>query len=183
MHWSEWSTSISHVIFPQHNRHQSQLQYTQDTCEALSSPRNSPSINYLRDFPLSNLSSSFHSNHSLHHATTLYSIPLVPKPPFSSSLLLPVFLSLPSNCIPHAIQATPLFSNANHCLSQSCCMPFYNPHFPPLYVGVALHILLHDRLLFYSLFEDPFLVTYLHPLLSHHGIFSLQLNVHFVIHS
>ena len=106
---------------------------------------------YLHGFTLNNLP----SNHSLHHATTLYSILLVSKPPSSPSLLPPVFPSLPSNCIPHAIQATPLFSNFNHCLWQSCCMSFYNPPFPAT-VCWGCTTRLHDRLPFYSLFENLF---------------------------
>ena len=141
MHWSDSLTSISRVIFPQHNHHQSQLQYTQDTCKALSSPRNSPSITYMAS--LSNLSFSFCSNLSLHHATTLlhpscFQATLHPTPPPLTTTA--SFPSLPSNCIPHAIQATPLFSNFHHCLSQFSIIPL----FLPLYVGVALYQCMTD---------------------------------------
>ena len=61
-------------------------------------------------------------------------------------------------------------------------MPFYNPSIPTT-VCWGCTIPIHDKVPFYSLFENPFLVTYLHPLLSVPCIFSLQLSVHFVIHS
>ena len=109
---------------------------TQDTCKALS--RSPPCITYVHGFPQSNLSFSFRSNLSLHHATTLlhpscFQATLLPPQYYCQS----VFHSLPSNCVPHAIQATPLYSNFHHCLSQT-------PHFPPLYVRVALNHCMTD---------------------------------------
>ena len=116
------------------------------TYKALSNPRksgNSPCITYVYGFPQSNLSFSFRSNHSLHYATTLlhsscFQATLLPHTTTAS------FPSLPSDCIPHTIQATPLFSSFHHCLSQSCCMPFYNPPFPTT-VCWGCTIPLHDR--------------------------------------
>ena len=145
---SEALQSVSHVIFPQHN-HQSQLQYTQNTYKALSSPRNSPSINYLRGFPLSNLSFPFHSNLPLHHATTLYSIPLVPKPLSSPSLLLPVFHLFP---ITVYLMQSKLLHSSQTLITKTSITASHNlvlclsitPHFPPLYVGVALYHCMTD---------------------------------------
>ena len=174
MHWSEWTTSISHVIYQQDNHHQSQLQYTQGTCKALSSPRIPPCITSMASLWATFPSTSAPISLSLHHATTLLHPSRFLATPLSLTATA-IFPSLPYNCIP------PLFSNFNHCLWQSC-MPLHKPPFPTT-VCWGCTTPLHDRLPFYSLFENPFLVTYLHPLLSVPGIFPLQLNVHFVIHS
>ena len=140
VHCSEWSTSINCVIFPQHNHHQSQLQYTQYTCKALSSPRTSPSINYLCSFPQSNL--SFFSSLSI--MLPLYSILLVSKPPSSPSLLLPVFHLF--SLTVYLIQSKLLHSSQTSITASDNLVvwAFYNPHSPPLYVGVALYHCMTD---------------------------------------
>ena len=177
MHWSEWSTSTSPVIFPQHNHHQSQLQYTQDTCKALSSPRNLPSITYMAllwtTFLLITLSIM------LPLYTPSLSFTSYPPPPHSYCqcfCLIPLTVYLIQSKLLHSSQTLITISdNLVVCLS-------ITPPFPTT-VCWGCTTPLHDRLPFYSLFENPFLVTYLHPLLSLPGIFPLQLNVHFVIHS
>lgn len=173
MHWSGCSTTISHVVFPWHNHHQSELQYTQDTrLQSSLQPQNPPFITYM-----ASLWTSFclSCHLSLHYATTPPHHSLIQSDLFP---LLPVLLSLPSNFIPHTIEATPFFSNIHHCLCQSCCMPVHNPPFPST-VCWGCTIPLHDGLPFCS----PFLVTFLYPLLYVPGISSLQLNLHFVTHS
>ena len=84
----------------------------------------------------------------------LYSIPLVPKPPSSPSLLLPVFHLFPLTV--YLIQSKLLHSSqasitASHNLV--VCLSI-TPHFPPLYVGVALyHCMTDDH---FTLSSNPF---------------------------
>ena len=127
---------------------------TQDTCKALS--RSPPCITYVHGFPQSNLSFSFRSNLSLHHATTLlhpscFQATLLPPQYYCRQCfsLSPLTVYLMQSKLLHSSQTSITAShNLVVCLSLTS-------HSPPLYVGVALnhcmtdyHFTLSSRTLF-----------------------------------